>query len=43
MVDMTTLGNVIKCARDMPKMSSADKDRFKDRTLDKWVCEAKKE
>ena len=40
---MDQLSNVIRIALAMPKMSKADKDRFKDLTLDKCVGKAKKE
>ena len=42
-LNMQTLGRVIICARDFPKLSRADKDRFKELTLDQWVNEVNKE
>ena len=43
MLDMETLGKVILCARDLPKMPRGEQTQFKELTLDKWVEEAKKD
>ena len=43
MLDMDTLGKVIMCARDLPKMSRNDQSRFRELTLDKWIEEANKD
>ena len=36
MLDMTTLGKAITCARDMPMIKKDERERFQKLTLDKW-------
>ena len=42
-LDMSELGKVILCARDLTKRSRSELNRFKDITLDRWPYEASKE
>ena len=42
MLDVTTLGKAIMCARDMPMSKNTEREKFKAITLDKWAAEASK-
>ena len=36
MLDLTTLGKAIMCARDMPMSKKDERERFQKLTLDMW-------